>query len=388
MGNLIIVESELEPNKWNLWFKQGVIKWFGPNGWEPINTRISKLSINEHSLNIKNNIPDLFDDRTITVNSFIYEHSQVTPVTPVIEFVDSSIVAVENIMEEKPGVYKVSFLGLKEGSTFAVITGAEGNQKLINIVVSGISNIPYSKYVKVKFEDRRNSYEDIINFHLNVSKDKTLPFKTDSNKPFNEETTLNIREGEYSTTGYNIVDVEALIDGPESNHYNIELTYNGQKYGNTYYMLSENEENVITAIISNNGATEDESTTTTTTTLPSSNINDGLAHITVYDNRVDKGEPIQLNIKLDDREILNESLTMQNSQYSFESLLGNFENITSQLLVTVTGSTSTSNQNVFDVKSFDLEGAKYEASARINNNTSSALGTLGQKRVSIEITIS
>ena len=153
-------------------------------------------------------------------------------------------------------------------------------------------------------------------------------------------------------------------------------------------MLSENEENVITAIISNNGATEDESTTTTTTTLPSSNINDGLAHITVYDNRVSKDEPIQLNIKLDNREILNESLTMQNSQYNFESLLGNFENITSELLVTVTGSTSTSNQNVFDVKSFDLEGAKYEASARINNSTSSPFGILGQKRVSIEITIS
>lgn len=387
MGNLIIVESELEPNKWNLWFKQGVIKWFGPNGWEPINTRISKLSINEHSLNIKNSIPDLFDNRSITVNSFICENSQVTSVTPVIEFVDSSIVAVENIWEESPGVYKVSFLGLKEGSTFAVITGAEGNQKLINIVVSGISNTPYSKYIKVKFEDRRSSYEDIINFHLNVSKDKTLHLKTDSNKPFNEETILNIREGEYSTTGYNIVDVEALIDGSESNHYNIELTYSGQKYGNTYYLLSENEENVITATISNNGATEDESTTTTTT-LPSSNINDGLAHITVYDNRVDKGEPIQLNIKLDDREILNESLTMQNSQYNFESLLGRFENISSQLLVTVTGSTSTSNQNVFDVKSFDLEGAMYDSSARINNNTSSPFGTLGQKRVSIEITIS
>lgn len=264
MGNLIIVESELEPNKWNLWFKQGVIKWFGPNGWEPINTRISKLSINEHSLNIKNNIPDLFNDRSITVNSFICENSQVTSVTPVIEFIDSSIVAVENIWEESPGVYKVSFLGLKEGSTFAVITGAEGNQKLINIVVSGISNTPYSKYIKVKFEDRRSSYEDIINFHLNVSKDKTLPFKTDSNKPFNEETTLNIREGEYSTTGYNIVDVEALIDGSESNHYNIELTYNGQKYGNTYYLLSENEENVITAVIEK----KSEESTTTTTTLP------------------------------------------------------------------------------------------------------------------------
>lgn len=388
MGNLIIVESELEPNKWNLWFKQGVIKWFGPNGWEPINTRISKLSINEHSLNIKNNIPDLFNDRSITVNSFICENSQVTSVTPVIEFIDSSIVAVENIWEESPGVYKVSFLGLKEGSTFAVITGAEGNQKLINIVVSGISNIPYSKYVKVKFEDRRNSYEDVLNFHLNVSMDKTLPLKTDSNKPFNEEITLNIREGEYSTTGYNIVDVQALMDGSESNHYNIELTYNGQKYGDTYYMLSENEENVITAIISNNGATEDESTTTTTTTLPSSNINDGLAHITVYDNRVSKDGPIQLNIKLDNREILNESLIIQNSQYSFESLLGNFENITSQLLVTVTGSTSTSNQNVFNVKSFDLEGAMYDSSARINNNTLSPFGILGQKRVSIEITIS
>ena len=79
---------------------------------------------------------------------------------------------------------------------------------------------------------------------------------------------------------------------------------------------------------------------------------------------------------------------MQNSQYNFESLLGRFENISSQLLVTVTGSTSTSNQNVFDVKSFDLEGAMYDSSARINNNTSSPFGTLGQKRVSIEITIS
>lgn len=381
MGNLIIVESELEPNKWNLWFKQGVIRWFGPNGWEPINTKISKLSINEHSLNIKNNIPDLFNDRSITVNSFICENSQVTSVTPVIEFIDSSIVAVENIWEESPGVYKVSFLGLKEGSTFAVITGAEGNQKLINIVVSGISNTPYSKYIKVKFEDRRSSYEDIINFHLNVSKDKTLPFKTDSNKPFNEETILNIREGEYSTTGYNIVDVEALIDGSESNHYNIELTYSGQKYGNTYYLLSENEENVITAVIEK----KSEESTTTTTTLPPNK----KCTIIIEDNRSSKKWDTNVNVKLDDFTLLDKDLNNADIKYTFKCDMGVIKNTQPIVKTVVTTNYDDDNTNGVIVSISDFEGNNItDSTGKVRDEIEMPFGVNGDNEAEIYITLS
>lgn len=381
MGNLIIVESELEPNKWNLWFKQGVIRWFGPNGWEPINTKISKLSINEHSLNIKNNIPDSFNDRSITVNSFICENSQVTSVTPVIEFIDSSIVAVENIWEESPGVYKVSFLGLKEGSTFAVITGAEGNQKLINIVVSGISNTPYSKYIKVKFEDRRSSYEDIINFHLNVSKDKTLPFKTDSNKPFNEETILNIREGEYSTTGYNIVDVEALIDGSESNHYNIELTYSGQKYGNTYYMLSENEENVITAVIEK----KSQESTTTTTTLPPNK----KCTIIIEDNRSSKKWDTNVNVKLDDFTLLDKDLNNADIKYTFKCDMGVIKNTQPIVKTVVTTNYDDDNTNGVIVSISDFEGNNItDSTGKVRDEIEMPFGVNGDNEAEIYITLS
>lgn len=36
MRNVTIVESNVEPNKEHLWFYNGKIKWFGPNGWEDV----------------------------------------------------------------------------------------------------------------------------------------------------------------------------------------------------------------------------------------------------------------------------------------------------------------------------------------------------------------
>ena len=36
MRNVTIVESNVEPNKEHLWFYNGKLKWFGPNGWEEI----------------------------------------------------------------------------------------------------------------------------------------------------------------------------------------------------------------------------------------------------------------------------------------------------------------------------------------------------------------
>lgn len=36
MRNVTIVESNVEPNKEHLWFYNGKLKWFGPNGWEDI----------------------------------------------------------------------------------------------------------------------------------------------------------------------------------------------------------------------------------------------------------------------------------------------------------------------------------------------------------------
>ena len=36
MRNVTIVESNVEPNKEHLWFYNGELKWFGPNGWEKI----------------------------------------------------------------------------------------------------------------------------------------------------------------------------------------------------------------------------------------------------------------------------------------------------------------------------------------------------------------
>ena len=36
MRNVTIVESNIEPNKEHLWFYNGELKWFGPNGWEDV----------------------------------------------------------------------------------------------------------------------------------------------------------------------------------------------------------------------------------------------------------------------------------------------------------------------------------------------------------------
>ena len=36
MRNVTIVESNVEPNKEHLWFYNGKLKWFGPNGWEDV----------------------------------------------------------------------------------------------------------------------------------------------------------------------------------------------------------------------------------------------------------------------------------------------------------------------------------------------------------------
>ena len=38
MRNVTIVESNVEPNKEHLWFYNGKLKWFGPNGWEDVCT--------------------------------------------------------------------------------------------------------------------------------------------------------------------------------------------------------------------------------------------------------------------------------------------------------------------------------------------------------------
>lgn len=40
MRNVTIVESNVEPNKEHLWFYNGKLKWFGPNGWEEINPQV------------------------------------------------------------------------------------------------------------------------------------------------------------------------------------------------------------------------------------------------------------------------------------------------------------------------------------------------------------
>lgn len=41
MRNVTIVESNVEPNKEHLWFYNGKLKWFGPNGWEQVNSQAS-----------------------------------------------------------------------------------------------------------------------------------------------------------------------------------------------------------------------------------------------------------------------------------------------------------------------------------------------------------
>lgn len=40
MRNVTIVESNVEPNKEHLWFYNGELKWFGPNGWEKIYSQV------------------------------------------------------------------------------------------------------------------------------------------------------------------------------------------------------------------------------------------------------------------------------------------------------------------------------------------------------------
>lgn len=44
MRNVTIVESNVEPNKEHLWFYNGKLKWFGPNGWEGVNKSSPTIS--------------------------------------------------------------------------------------------------------------------------------------------------------------------------------------------------------------------------------------------------------------------------------------------------------------------------------------------------------
>lgn len=41
MRNVTIVDSNVEPNKQHLWFYNGELKFFGPNGWTPISVESS-----------------------------------------------------------------------------------------------------------------------------------------------------------------------------------------------------------------------------------------------------------------------------------------------------------------------------------------------------------
>lgn len=45
MRNVTIVESNIEPNKESLWLYKGRLKWFGPNGWEEVNSQTVSSTI-------------------------------------------------------------------------------------------------------------------------------------------------------------------------------------------------------------------------------------------------------------------------------------------------------------------------------------------------------
>lgn len=58
MRNVTIVESNVEPNKENLWFYKGELKWFGPKGWETVGTSDTTPKHTSKKVD-HNNIPPL-----------------------------------------------------------------------------------------------------------------------------------------------------------------------------------------------------------------------------------------------------------------------------------------------------------------------------------------
>lgn len=81
MRNVTIVESNVEPNKEHLWFYNGKLKWFGPNGWEEINPQVlSPTTTTTTSTPIPNSIK--FINRTkvsLTLTKFNWVENAVGP---------------------------------------------------------------------------------------------------------------------------------------------------------------------------------------------------------------------------------------------------------------------------------------------------------------------
>ena len=92
MRNVTIVESNVEPNKEHLWFYNGKLKWFGPNGWEEINPQVpsptttpppvvttTTTSTPPPTFKLTNNIGD-----TLNIMGLGYVDGEITSLYPII----------------------------------------------------------------------------------------------------------------------------------------------------------------------------------------------------------------------------------------------------------------------------------------------------------------
>lgn len=98
MRNVTIVESNVEPNKEHLWFYNGKLKWFGPNGWEEINPQVLSptttpkpeviTTTTTTTTSTTTTIPATFKltnntGETLTINAIGWVYGQVTTVYPI-----------------------------------------------------------------------------------------------------------------------------------------------------------------------------------------------------------------------------------------------------------------------------------------------------------------
>ena len=80
MRNVTIVESNVGPNKEHLWFYNGKLKWFGPNGWEEIYSQA--LSPTTTTTTTSSSTPTPITEQKILVsNAFIGEHGPTFGIT-------------------------------------------------------------------------------------------------------------------------------------------------------------------------------------------------------------------------------------------------------------------------------------------------------------------
>lgn len=145
MRNVTIVESKVEPNKENLWFYKGELKWFGPNGWETVTTSdIEPKYIFEKTDHNLESIQLTLNGASALVGVLSYDelNGVKTDVPVSVSFLSGQTIAGSGDIYHTngTGLYEVSIYGISTGYDIAFIKGADGRSIIIPITVADTSN--------------------------------------------------------------------------------------------------------------------------------------------------------------------------------------------------------------------------------------------------------